>query len=337
MDFVFDAPGDLAQLGAIRTLSLSARLAEAQEWGIALMKVQANIPAALPGQSMTLLAFGDVEMENAVAANADPRDDTEATNPMQAFFFQTGLQGTQCTEAPDSGLLVQTPDGIETVSFTANEVHISLGSTAFLQAQSSGEMTVSVVEGQAEVTAQGVTVVTSEGSLVRIPLDENRRASGPPSPPEPYDPVRMALLPTRLLPQTITIAPPLGGSTATVGAIPAAGEYLWVNGQPSAEGCPAGALNFVVPALTPAGPFRLSGEEFDVFVLVVAAFGEPPPPSAVGSSPEPGTYVVEFTDAGGLGRYEVQVIDSNTLEGMLGYTLQGCAMQIPFSVTRVGD
>ncbi|MBL8130385.1 MAG: hypothetical protein JNL42_00900 [Anaerolineae bacterium] len=339
-DFVFDAPGDVAQLGAIRTLSLSARLEEAQEWGIALMKIQANIPDALPGQSVTLLAFGDVEVENAVETDAEPPENTEAANPMQAFFFETSLQGSQCTAAPDSGLLVQTPDGVESVSFTANDVQISLGSTAFLQAQSSGEMTVSVVEGQAEVTAQGVTVVTPAGSFVRIPLDEERHASGPPSQPEPYDPVRMALLPIRLLPRAIVIAPPLDGSAESLaegGTVPAAGEYLWVNGTPSAEGCPAGALTFVLPALTPAGPFRLSGEAFDLIVLVNAAFGDPLPPSAVSSRPEPGTYIVEFTDAGGVGRHEVRVINSTSLEGTFGYTAQGCAIQVPFTVTRVGD
>ncbi len=333
-DFALDAPGDIAPLAAVRTLSLSSRLEDSEEWGIALMRVQADVPDALPGENLTLLLFGEVEVENAAEAQA---------NPMQAFFFETGLRGTECTEAPDSGMLVQTPDGYDEISFTANDVHISLGSTAFLQGERDVEMIVSVVEGQATVTAQGVTVVVPAGSRTRIPLDNDRRASGPPSPPEPYDFERMALLPISLLPRVITIAapveatpePPSGG-----GVLPAAGEYAWqwVRADASAAGCPDGTLEFVVQTFADPDPFRLPGDEFDMLILGTAAFtSQPPPPTAVNSNPEPGVYIVDFEDAGGVGHYEARVIDANTVEGTMTYTSQGCAITLPFTATRVGD
>jgi hypothetical protein len=125
---------------------------------------------------------------------------------MQAFYFQSGIADAPCAGAPDSGLLVQTPDGAAQVEFTVNEVNIRLGSTIYLQAQPAGDMTVSVVEGQARVEVQGVAVVAPAGTQVRIPLNNNRQASGPPV-PEPYG--DLSALPVRILDRAITVATPL--------------------------------------------------------------------------------------------------------------------------------
>ncbi len=128
--------------------------------------------------------------------------------PMQAFYFQTSLTGVNCTEAPPDGILIQTPEGLGTISLRANDVDIQLGSTAFLQAQPSGNMTVSVIEGVGEVTADGVTVRVPAGTQVTIPLDANLSASGAPSTPQPYTDELILNLPIRLLPRAIVSAPP---------------------------------------------------------------------------------------------------------------------------------
>lgn len=138
---------------------------------------------------------------------------TPVQSPMQAFYFQTGAGDAPCAEAPDSGILVQTPGGIEHIEFTADEVKIVLGSTAYLQAQPAGDMTVSVVEGQAEVTAQGVTVVVPQGAQVHIPIDANRAASGPPGQVQPYTGRDVQGLPVGILDRVIVVAPPLGEAT----------------------------------------------------------------------------------------------------------------------------
>jgi hypothetical protein len=138
---------------------------------------------------------------------------TPVQSPMQAFYFQTGSGDAPCAEAPDSGILVQTPGGVKNITFTADGVHIVLGSTAYLQAQPAGDMTVSVVEGQAEVTAQGVTVVVPAGAQVRIPIDANRVASGPPGQVQPYTGRAVQGLPVGILDREIVVAPPLGEAT----------------------------------------------------------------------------------------------------------------------------
>jgi hypothetical protein len=140
---------------------------------------------------------------------------TSTMTPMQAFYFQTGLADAPCAEAPDSGILVQTPEGSGDISFTANEVNISLGSTVYLQAQPSGDMTVSVVEGQAEVTALNETRIVPAGALVRIPLDANRAASAPPGEVDPYTDRDIQGLPVGILERVITVAAPLAEGEAT--------------------------------------------------------------------------------------------------------------------------
>ncbi len=62
-DLEFDSPGDRVGIADIQTLNLSA-MATPDEWGVALMQVQANLPDTLPGQNVTMLIFGDVTIEN---------------------------------------------------------------------------------------------------------------------------------------------------------------------------------------------------------------------------------------------------------------------------------
>ena len=39
------------------------------EWGVSLMQLQANLPDTLPGQNVTVLLFGDVTLQPALASN----------------------------------------------------------------------------------------------------------------------------------------------------------------------------------------------------------------------------------------------------------------------------
>ncbi len=60
------APGDSAPLAALQRIRTSALNSSRGEWGIAVMKVQANIPGGLSDQAVYLL-LGDVVVESAVA------------------------------------------------------------------------------------------------------------------------------------------------------------------------------------------------------------------------------------------------------------------------------
>ncbi|MEO8394400.1 MAG: SH3 domain-containing protein [Chloroflexota bacterium] len=284
-NFTFTQKGDLVNAADINSLQLSRLDIAHKTWGIALLKLQANIPDSLPGQNVTFLVFGDVQVTNAsppgadqttvqVSANSavnirstpstsgaivgsfaagqtttangrnadgswlriqlpnsgefgwvfatlvkasgdastltviDPTQAETKYTPMQAFYFKTGITATGCNEAPQDGILIQTPKGVGQVNLRANDVDVQLGSTAFIQAQSSGNMTVSVVEGEGHITAQGVTVAVPAGTQTTIPMDANLKASGPPTPAQPYDAALVEPLPIQVLPDAITMVLP---------------------------------------------------------------------------------------------------------------------------------
>jgi hypothetical protein len=129
--------------------------------------------------------------------------------PMQAFYFESGMHDSACPEAPDSGLLIQTPEGVGQVTLLINEVDIQLGSTVYFQAQPGAEMIVSVVEGSARVESAGVVHTAAAGTQISVPMDADMRPAGPPSEPRPYDQAALMALPLRLLERTVSIHPPL--------------------------------------------------------------------------------------------------------------------------------
>ncbi len=64
-NFTFSQPGDHVDVSDIKSLQLSPMTIDTGEWGVALMKVETSTSTAKPS-NVTLLAFGDVTLENAV-------------------------------------------------------------------------------------------------------------------------------------------------------------------------------------------------------------------------------------------------------------------------------
>ncbi|MFN8371423.1 MAG: SH3 domain-containing protein [Anaerolineae bacterium] len=64
--FTFERPGDIANVADMENLRLAGMSLTDEVWGIAVMKLQANLPSTLPGQNVTVLLFGDVYVSNAV-------------------------------------------------------------------------------------------------------------------------------------------------------------------------------------------------------------------------------------------------------------------------------
>jgi len=62
----FTRPAETTEIASLRTLRTAPLDLGLAQWGIAVMKVQANIPDTLPGQAVTFLLVGDSEVENAV-------------------------------------------------------------------------------------------------------------------------------------------------------------------------------------------------------------------------------------------------------------------------------
>lgn len=151
--------------------------------------------------------------------------------PMQAFYFQTGIGDRPCAEAPDSGMLIQTPKGVRGVTFTANGVVISLGSSAYLRL-GNRELKMSVVEGVGYMTAFDVTQPVPAGTFVTVPMSEDgREPIAPPNYPIPYNFEAMSVLPiARDFFETQVIVP-----TLPEDQIPAAIEAIFA-GKPALSG-----------------------------------------------------------------------------------------------------
>lgn len=198
----FDQSGDIIGVEEIDSLRLSSMDVTVQEWGISVMHIQALLAGGLAPQTAELVLFGNVEIENAA-------EEGSGFAPMQAFTFTSGVDDRPCDEAPDSGLMIQTPAGAGEITLLVNEVTIDLGSTAFLQAEPGNEMAINIVEGQGQITFDGVTMPIPAGARARVPLDEDGMANGPPQGPEPYDPSTFESLPIVLLSDQIAIAPAL--------------------------------------------------------------------------------------------------------------------------------
>ncbi len=167
----FDTTGDVASIRDIRTISTSPLNTDQGTWGLSLLKLQANLPDSLPGQNVTFVVFGDTSIEN-------------TSGDMKAFYFSSGLGTPSCKEAPRDAIVVKSPHHAE-VTFNANGVQITIASTIVMRAQRGQDMSVTLVEGHARVTAAGVSQVLQPGQSVTVPLggDNGMTASGAPSTP----------------------------------------------------------------------------------------------------------------------------------------------------------
>ncbi len=211
-EFHFDTSGDIENVANIQQMTLSPMDVTSGNWGVVVMRLQANLPDTLPGQNVTFLLFGDVQVTNAVSG-----DNAAELTPMQAFYLKTGGGDAQCAEAPESGMLVQTPQGVGQVQFSVNGVDVQMGSTVFFQADARHGMRVSTLEGAAYVEVDGSQQVIVPGTSVTVPMTEDANApgllkpSGSPAIPDSYADHFPALenLPFGLLKRQIEVAPGL--------------------------------------------------------------------------------------------------------------------------------
>jgi hypothetical protein len=65
----FSQPADVASVIDLETIRTAPLDLENEQWGVAVMSLQANMPNTLPGQNVTFILIGDTEVENAVAAD----------------------------------------------------------------------------------------------------------------------------------------------------------------------------------------------------------------------------------------------------------------------------
>lgn len=206
--FKFDAPGDLANLSDLASLRLAAFKEGSEEWGVAYLRVQANFPDSAPGQYVTMLLFGDSNLEDKSKQAANKGGTPQKS--MQAVYFRTGGGALACKGAPTNGLIIQTPKGATKAELTVNEVKLSVGSTVFIESPDDdlppltlrpaasntpvasptisstrkNKLIVTTIEGEAKITAFGVTRTIAAGQKSQVALvPDNSRPVAAPSVP----------------------------------------------------------------------------------------------------------------------------------------------------------
>ncbi|MFN8372107.1 MAG: thrombospondin type 3 repeat-containing protein [Anaerolineae bacterium] len=197
-DFRFDQVGDIEDVAAIQSLRLYPMDQEQSTWGVAMMRVQANLPDTLPGQNVTFLLFGDVELTN-----------NGGETPMQSMYLATGIGDTQCSQAPDSGLLVQTPQGGGQITFNINGVDISAGSTVLFNAAPGRRMRVLTLNGAAILHVDGDEYPVVAGTYVDTPLNDDLEPDGQPEDPAGYDIEEFEWLPDEMVGSEFDVHDPL--------------------------------------------------------------------------------------------------------------------------------
>lgn len=148
----FTSPADLAVLSSLRSIQTMPLDTSRQEWGIAVMNVQANLPASLPGQAVVFLLFGDVGVENAVS----PADTYTPAEPVNA----TVLVSANLRSGPStaSSVLAGVPAG---TAVLADALSADSAWVRVLYADQPGWISRDLVRPEVAGTLAALPVVTS--------------------------------------------------------------------------------------------------------------------------------------------------------------------------------
>lgn len=163
-------PGDSAALADDQRVAVVSP--DADHWSVAVLRLQ--VDATAPDQSLTLLAFGNVQITT--------RTLFTGTRSNAAFLpdLRVASQPVEDAAAAVSGLLLYNPAETEALAVTLNDVVVTLGTSAFVQATPGDAMTVTMVNGAvltAEVGEASHAVIP--GHQVSIPLNVAGGATGP--------------------------------------------------------------------------------------------------------------------------------------------------------------
>lgn len=250
-----------------------------------------------------------------------PLVESLAYGPMQMFYLESGIQDAPCDAAPESGMLIQTPEGTAEVTLLMNEIDIKLRATAYFQAQPNGNMEVFVLDGAATVESGGESRVLAAGTTLQVPLDAAGLAAGIPTDPQPYDTADVQALPTNLLQIPVTVPPPLDNPAGA--PLPGTWHFAWGVDELTCDNGEVVKFRVDDPAIS----------------IAIAADGSSITTSqALYNRVETGVYEGIFLDTtGNTHRYTLTVTALDRIEGQaqINYIDVGCTLNVPFNIRLV--
>lgn len=189
----FESSGDIVNLSELSRISASPFDTLTQDWGIALIKAQANLPDTLPGQNVLIMLMGDTEVLN-------------MTPGLQAVTFRSGVGDVSCAAAPPSAILVQSPEG-QLITMNINGADVTMGSTLYFTAEVENQLTIGVLEGSGLIEVDGTARYLLPGQQVGLPLggELGLQVIGVPSLPEPIPLAQVENSPLELLERPINL------------------------------------------------------------------------------------------------------------------------------------
>ena len=198
----FALAGDVVGVDQLAALTTAPLAPERAEWGVAVLSLRADLPDTLPGQHVTFVLFGDVDLRQEPVPE-ELADQFSA--PLQAFSLHNGLGDPACAEAPRDGVLVQAPQDY-TVHFLINGVQVEVASTGLLWVGADGLLNVGTFEGAITLTSGGETAHIAPGYTRKATSDTAPTAE------TPYPRARIQALPLGLLPRPVLVPVPVGGA-----------------------------------------------------------------------------------------------------------------------------
>src|ERR1041385_7897041 len=169
----FSKPGDTVAFAEIHRLTASPLNLENNNWGIAVFKVMANLPRSLPGETVTMIVFGNTTLDN-------------QSGNLESFYFFSEFGQITCEAVPFDGLVINVPDG-SGVRMHVNGAELTLMGTASLKAAKGKEMEVSLLSGSGRIVSNGQEQYFGAGQKVQVGLggENGVQSISAPSAPEP--------------------------------------------------------------------------------------------------------------------------------------------------------
>lgn len=172
----FSERGDIIPVGDLSRLTASPLNLDGKEWGIAVFKLIANLPRSLPGETVTMVVFGNATLDN---VSGDSEN-------LESFYFSSELGQIVCEKVPFDGMMISSPDG-SGIRFKVNGAELTLMGSASIKAIKNGNMEISVYKGSARVVANGQEQYVGAGEKSRVQLggENGTESISAPSEPEP--------------------------------------------------------------------------------------------------------------------------------------------------------
>lgn len=219
-------------------------------------------------------------------------DETSQFGSMQAFYFESGQDDALCEEAPNSGMLIQTPEGEASVSFVIDEVVVTMNGTGVITAEADGNFTVIVVEGEADVCHDNVCSTAGANEAIDVVLDSDLNAIGTPSEAREATASELQGLPLNVVDDPV----------ATPNNTPLAGSWIFILDTPLPLTCADGSTVEYISLSTAA----TIEPQIDSLIVSGVSYNE------VGS----GIYSTSYSDPdGNISRDSLRVISPERIVG----------------------